>query len=126
VKLSSLMSTHLSLARREVVTLMVRIADIFIVQNPRWSGETKWRTVGALLSHNVVRASRNNTPSIRTNLRKTAGPIIASIWRKWDIVNDRPLPEGVERVWSEHGGKSEVIWKKTGSSYYTSTSNSSV
>jgi hypothetical protein len=68
----------------------------------------------------------HSTLCITTNSIKDAAQIIASIWRKWDIVNDRPLPEGVERVWSEHGGrKSEVVWKKTGRPYYTSTSNSS-
>jgi len=85
----------------------------------------------------------HSTLCIKTNSRKAAAQIIASIWRKWDIVNARPLPEGVERVWSEeivndsplpggvervwieHGDNSEVVWKKTGSPYYTSTSNSS-
>jgi hypothetical protein len=55
-----------------------------------------------------------------TNPRKDAAQIIASIWRKWDIVNDRPLPEGVERVWREHEMKSEVVWKKPERPYYTS------
>jgi len=60
-----------------------------------------------------------------TNSRKDAALIIESIWRKWDIVNDRPLPEGVERVFDTHDEKSEVVWKKTGSPYYSSMSNSS-
>jgi hypothetical protein len=60
----------------------------------------------------------------RTNSRKDAAQIIESIWRKWDIVNDRPLPEGVERVW-RRGSDSATVWKKTGSPYYASVSNSS-
>jgi hypothetical protein len=43
-----------------------------------------------------------------TNPRKAAGPIMESIWRKWDIVDDRPFPEGVERVWSKHDWRSEI------------------
>ena len=70
------------------------------------------------LSQPCTRLS-HSTLFIGTNPTKAARLIIASICRKWDIVNDRPLPEGVERVFGEYGRKSEVIWKKTGSPYYT-------
>jgi hypothetical protein len=61
---------------------------------------------------------------MRTNSMKAAESIIASIWRKWDIANGRPLPEGVERFWREHDMKSEVVWKKSGKPYYTMSDSS--
>ena len=116
------MATHFPLAHQEVVTLMVRITDKFRAQQSIWS--TVWRQIGAHLSHNDVRASRVALCTV-INPKKATGPIIASIWRKWDIVNNCPLPDGVERVWSERDSKSEVVWKKTGNPYYIFVSKSS-
>jgi hypothetical protein len=120
------MATHLPPARHEVMKLMVRIANGLHEQSPNWPKEEIWRRMGAYLSRNYVCISRMTHSRIKTNSRKAAGTMLASIWRKWDIVNDRPLPEGVERIWREHDRKSEVVWKKNGSPYYASVSNSSV
>jgi hypothetical protein len=67
----------------------------------------------------------HSTLCITTNSRKATASILESIWQKWDIVDDGPLPEGVERVFPPYGHRSEVVWKKTREPYYTSTSNSS-
>ena len=68
----------------------------------------------------------HSTLCIRANSTKAAAQIIESIWRKWDIVADRPLPEGVERIWNKHSKKSDVVWKRGGISYYIPMSNPSV
>ena len=122
-KLSNEMVTYLPLAQREVVTLVVRMVENSIAANH--SKEGIWWRMAVFLSHNAVRAARI-AHSIRelTEAQAAAG-VIESIGRKWDIENDRPFPEGVERVWSEPSKRSDVVWKKTGSPYYTSQSNSS-
>jgi hypothetical protein len=79
--------------------------------------------IGGFAVSQLCTCFSHSTLCITSNSRKDAAPIMESIWRKWDIVRDRPLQEGVERVWSEHGEKSEVVWKKTGIPYYITTSN---
>jgi hypothetical protein len=119
------MATYLPLARREVVTLIVRVVGRAHARDPTWSREDIWKRMAVFLSHNTVRASRIVHSVQRLTAEQAAEGVIESIGRKWDIENDRPFPEGVERVFVPHGAMSEVVWKKTGSPYHTSVSNSS-
>jgi hypothetical protein len=87
------------------------IMDIYMGAN----GSFAFSQWGTHLPHTRLRT--------RTNARKAAAQIIESIWRKWDIVNDRPFPEGVERVWPEGGRKSEVVWSRNRRPYYSTIPN---
>ena len=110
------MAKSLPLARQEVGPLVVRCVDAFGLALSR---ESIWRDMGIYLSRNGVRASRIAHSVQKLTQKKDAAQIIESIWREWDILNDRPLPEGVERVWSwSRGGLSQVVWKETRSPYY--------
>lgn len=52
--------------------------------------------------------------------REDAENIVRCIWRKWDIAENCPLPEGVERAWgrgSKLSDPAKIIWIKTGEPY---------
>jgi hypothetical protein len=70
------MTTYLSFARQEVVTLMVRFVEIAIRQGSTESREHVWRRMAIVLSHNAVRAT-HIAHSIRelTQVKATAGVI---------------------------------------------------
>jgi len=60
-KLSNVMATYVPLARQEVMTLVVRFADMVIEQRPDLSREVIWWRIGILLSHNSVRNAASHT-----------------------------------------------------------------
>jgi len=105
---------------------MVRLADALDPYKQYESAVTSrtyvWEKVAFLLSHNIVRISHISDCVHELTQEKGAARVIKSIWSKWDIENDCPLPEDVERVWREGGANSGVVWKKCGSLYYTSMS----
>jgi hypothetical protein len=124
-KLSSTMDTYLPLARQEVLTLLMRLGDIMHALYFGISKEPKWALVAGYLSHNIVRVSNVSDSVRKLTEEKAAAGIIESIWRKWDIDNDRPLPDGVERVWNELNRKHDVVWSKSETLYYAPRSASS-
>ncbi|KIM20811.1 hypothetical protein M408DRAFT_30078 [Serendipita vermifera MAFF 305830] len=85
--------------RAEILLMMVKLIDVF-------------KGIKGQYEHDVfVRTSRYLTH------RKDAANIIKSIWRKWDIMNDSALPDGVERNWDKEKARSSLIWAKTRESY---------
>jgi hypothetical protein len=112
-KLSSVMDACLPLARQDVLKLLMQLGDKLNQFKIGRSKEPQWTLVAGYLSHNNVRIShKRGSLQKLTKKKKAAAGIIESIWRKWDVENDRPLPDGVERVWNELEWESEVVRSK--------------
>jgi hypothetical protein len=121
----------LQLARQEVLGIIIKLACIILTANVSpllHPNRAPWGQIAFYLTHDYVRASHMPHFYTGTNSKQDAWRIIESIWRKWDIVNDCPLPEGVERVsgYGQWGRESMVVWKKTGTQYYTVAETSSL
>ncbi|KIM25088.1 hypothetical protein M408DRAFT_223507 [Serendipita vermifera MAFF 305830] len=87
-KLVSLLKDMDPCTRPEIISLMVRLVDMR--NQPKKTME--------VLEFVALRFVHNSR----------ARSIIQDIWRKWDIVNDQPLPDGFERFWDAETRVSKV------------------
>ncbi|KIM20813.1 hypothetical protein M408DRAFT_30080 [Serendipita vermifera MAFF 305830] len=98
-RMKSLLNRSIPSNRQEILCMMMELLELF---------------KGIGYDNEFVYASRYLAH------RWDSRNIIRSIWRKWDIANDSPLPDGVVRAWgrgSRISHPAKLLWKKTWEPY---------
>lgn len=103
--------------RLKLPWILVQIVNKVDYEPNFWTASHATNIAGALC-HKRVGVFYNEGRKTDVGIQSAAN-LLRDIWRKWDYINDRPFPEGVERVYKRrHNGDISVpVWKNTGSRY---------